>query len=174
MVLANISIHCITRGRCGILKLRSRESGQRINVVSHRLEQQKTSGRMFALALALYCGGQAFYPSTLTSVPDNLKHNTPSPLAFKISNAISTLHSSLSTSTHIVFWLLYKHELICLLLLFWRLQTWFLCISTYLTWASGRASNWWGAGVVICLERGANDLHTWSSWCHCHPIIMSH
>ena len=29
---------------------------------------------------------------------------------------------------------------------------------------------WWGAGVVICLERGANDF-IWSSWCHCHPII---
>jgi len=33
---------------------------------------------------------------------------------------------------------------------------------------------WWGTGVVICLEQGANDLHMiciWSSWCHCHPII---
>ena len=25
-------------------------------------------------------------------------------------------------------------------------------------WAAGRATEWWGAGVVICLERGA-DLH---------------
>jgi len=29
---------------------------------------------------------------------------------------------------------------------------------------------WWGTGVVICLERGANDLHM-GSWCHCQPII---
>jgi len=32
-------------------------------------------------------------------------------------------------------------------------------------WTSGRASGlwkfeWWGAGLVICQERGANDLHT--------------
>jgi len=25
-------------------------------------------------------------------------------------------------------------------------------------WPSARAK-WWGAGVVICLQRGANDLH---------------
>ena len=31
---------------------------------------------------------------------------------------------------------------------------------------------WWGAGVVICLERGANDC-IWSSWCHYHPIISA-
>ena len=28
---------------------------------------------------------------------------------------------------------------------------------------------WQSAGVVICLQRDANDLQ--SSWCHCHPII---
>jgi len=29
----------------------------------------------------------------------------------------------------------------------------------------------WGAGLVVCLERGANDLHNfWSSYvCHCPP-----
>ena len=39
-------------------------------------------------------------------------------------------------------------------------------------WAAGRAAckNWWGTGVVICLERGANDC-IWSSWCHCQPVI---
>ena len=31
---------------------------------------------------------------------------------------------------------------------------------------------WWGTGVVICLQRDANDLHmVQPSWCHCHPII---
>jgi len=27
---------------------------------------------------------------------------------------------------------------------------------------------WWGVGVVICLEWGA-DFCMWSSWCHCIP-----
>ena len=31
-------------------------------------------------------------------------------------------------------------------------------------------TEWWGTGVVICMEQGANDLHM-ASWCHCHPII---
>jgi len=40
-------------------------------------------------------------------------------------------------------------------------------------WVSGGATGlskieWWGAGVVIWLEQGANCM--WSSWCHCHPI----
>ena len=30
---------------------------------------------------------------------------------------------------------------------------------------------WWGAGVVVCLERGA-DLHM-PSWCHCHALTVS-
>jgi len=30
---------------------------------------------------------------------------------------------------------------------------------------------WWGVGVVICLERGADCI--WSSWCHCHPQTPS-
>jgi len=29
---------------------------------------------------------------------------------------------------------------------------------------------WWGAGVIMCLQQSANDC-IWSSWCHCHPII---
>ena len=29
---------------------------------------------------------------------------------------------------------------------------------------------WWGAGVVICLEQGA-DL--WPSWCHCHSLSLA-
>jgi len=29
---------------------------------------------------------------------------------------------------------------------------------------------WWGAGIVICLQQSANDLHT-VQWCHSHPII---
>jgi len=40
-------------------------------------------------------------------------------------------------------------------------------------WAAGRASGlqkteWWGAGVVICLERGTH-LHM-VRWCHCHSL----
>jgi len=42
-------------------------------------------------------------------------------------------------------------------------------------WASGRASglqkiDWWGAGMVICLDWGAM-FALWSSWCHCHSIV---
>ena len=42
-------------------------------------------------------------------------------------------------------------------------------------WAAGRASGLLkklsGAGVVICLERGA-DLHM-PSWCHCHSLSLA-
>jgi len=31
-------------------------------------------------------------------------------------------------------------------------------------------NEWWGAGVVICLEQ-AQIICIWSSWCHCHPVI---
>jgi len=31
-------------------------------------------------------------------------------------------------------------------------------------------TEWWGTGMVICLQRHANDLHL-VSWCHCQPII---
>jgi len=39
----------------------------------------------------------------------------------------------------------------------------FQCFNT-VGWASGRTScrwkiHWWGAGMVVCLERGAHDLH---------------
>jgi len=36
-----------------------------------------------------------------------------------------------------------------------------------------RKNEWWGTGVVICLEQSANDLHMVQhySWCHCHQII---
>jgi len=33
-------------------------------------------------------------------------------------------------------------------------------------------TEWWGAGVVICLERGA-DLHILPSWCHCYSLTVS-
>ena len=47
-------------------------------------------------------------------------------------------------------------------------------------WLGGRKGirpvknfEWWGAGVVICLERGA-DLHmAWPSWCHCHSLSLA-
>ena len=32
---------------------------------------------------------------------------------------------------------------------------------------------WWGVGELICLERGADFVCTWSSWCHCHPQTPS-
>ena len=45
-------------------------------------------------------------------------------------------------------------------------------------WLGGRKGiqpvkklEWWGAGVVICLERGA-DLHM-VSWCHCHSLSLA-
>ena len=67
---------------------------------------------------------------------------------------------------------------------FWHQQ----CINHFLTyllwlglqcfdnvgWASGRASirpvkiEWWGVGVVTCLEWGADCLRM-ASWCHCIP-----
>ena len=32
---------------------------------------------------------------------------------------------------------------------------------------------WWGTGMVICLERDA-DLHNlWPSWCHCHSLSLA-
>jgi len=30
---------------------------------------------------------------------------------------------------------------------------------------------WWGAGVVICLRRGADCI--WASWCHCHSLSLA-
>ena len=30
---------------------------------------------------------------------------------------------------------------------------------------------WWDAGVVVCLQRGANGC-IWYCWCHYHPIII--
>jgi len=30
----------------------------------------------------------------------------------------------------------------------------------------------WGAGMVICLGRGA-DLHIWLNWCHCHTLPLA-
>jgi len=30
---------------------------------------------------------------------------------------------------------------------------------------------WWGAGMVICLERNANDLYMVQLICHRHPIV---
>ena len=45
-------------------------------------------------------------------------------------------------------------------------------------WLGGRKgirpvkTEWWGAGVVICLEQGA-DLHMCPSWCHCHSLSLA-
>ena len=44
-------------------------------------------------------------------------------------------------------------------------------------WLGGRKgirpvkTEWWGAGMVICLERSA-DLHM-ASWCHCHSLSLA-
>ena len=36
-----------------------------------------------------------------------------------------------------------------------------------------KKTEWWGAGMVIWLERGA-DLHCiWPSWCHCHSLSLA-
>ena len=42
-------------------------------------------------------------------------------------------------------------------------------------WAAGRASSlykteWWGAGMVICLEQ---TWRTVTSWCHCHSLSLA-
>ena len=34
-----------------------------------------------------------------------------------------------------------------------------------------KKTEWWGAGMVICLERDA-DL-TWPSWCKCHSLSLA-
>ena len=47
-------------------------------------------------------------------------------------------------------------------------------------WLGGRKdirpvkTEWWDAGVVVCLERDA-DLLTciWPSWCHCHSLSLA-
>ena len=33
-------------------------------------------------------------------------------------------------------------------------------------------TEWWGAGVVICLERGVQTC-IWPSWCHCHSLPLA-
>lgn len=47
----NINILCITRGHCGISKLRSPANGPRISDVSHRSELRRISGRMLLLVV---------------------------------------------------------------------------------------------------------------------------
>jgi len=32
---------------------------------------------------------------------------------------------------------------------------------------------WWGASLVICLERKVQMICIWSSWCHCHPLFLA-
>ena len=34
-----------------------------------------------------------------------------------------------------------------------------------------KKTEWCGAGVVICLERGADFI--WPSWCHCHSLSLA-
>jgi len=51
----------------------------------------------------------------------------------------------------------------------------FSALTLLVGWQEGHPAcnktEWWGAGVVICLERGA-DLHM-PSWCHCHSLSRS-
>jgi len=55
----------------------------------------------------------------------------------------------------------------------------FYCAFSALTLLVGRQEGhpackkleWWGVGMVICLERGA-DLHV-PSWCHCHSLSVA-
>jgi len=45
-------------------------------------------------------------------------------------------------------------------------------------WLGGRKgirvkkTEWWDAGMVMCLGQGA-DLHKWPSWCHCHSLSLA-
>ena len=49
----------------------------------------------------------------------------------------------------------------------------FSALMLFVGWQEGHLAcenEWWGAGMVICLERGA-DLHTVQpSWCRCHSL----
>jgi len=41
-------------------------------------------------------------------------------------------------------------------------------------WQEGHPAcitEWWGAGVVFCLEWGADLI--WPSWCHCHSLLLA-
>ena len=61
----------------------------------------------------------------------------------------------------------------------WRFFAVVSCAFSALTllvgWYEGhpacKKTEWWGAGVVICLERYA-DLHM-PSWCHCHSLSLA-
>jgi len=35
---------------------------------------------------------------------------------------------------------------------------------------AGKKIEWWGAGMVMCLER-VHMVYIWSGWCHFHPIV---
>jgi len=45
-------------------------------------------------------------------------------------------------------------------------------------WLGGKKSmqpvktEWWGDGMVVCLEHGT-DLYIWPSWCHCHSLSLA-
>ena len=34
-----------------------------------------------------------------------------------------------------------------------------------------KKTEWWGVGMVVCLERGAYLI--WPSWCHCHSLSLA-
>jgi len=36
----------------------------------------------------------------------------------------------------------------------------------------GRQEGWWGAGMVICLEQGAETC-IWPNWCQCHSLSLA-
>ena len=53
----------------------------------------------------------------------------------------------------------------------------FSALTLLVGWQKGhpacKKTEWWGAGMVIWLERGA-DLHCiWPSWCHCHSLSLA-
>ena len=60
--------------------------------------------------------------------------------------------------------------------LFLRLQC-FLPSVLWRCWLGGRKgirpvkNEWWGVGVIVCLERGASCI--WPSWCHCHSLSLA-
>ena len=60
----------------------------------------------------------------------------------------------------------------------YRLIVLFMPSVLWRCWLGGRMgirsakTEWWGAGVVICLERGAN-LHIRPSWCYCHSLSLA-
>ena len=83
----------------------------------------------------------------------------------------STVRSTAMRLNNSNWYLLYE---LCVSSVIWSL----LCVPSVLwrCWIGGRKgiwpvkTEWWGTGVVS-VRSEVQMICTWSSWCHCHPII---